>query len=121
MAANREEKQLEMATEVMLQRINEMKLSLNSLMWKLDNDHQNITFPDFLDAFSVISGQVSQALQFFLNLKLFKDLYLLKFETIQCCDYTYVSDEHVDETAAIGQGTHVEGPYRPSTFAQPRS
>ncbi len=56
--ATREEKQLEMATEVMLQRINEMKLSLTSLMMKLDHDHQNITFPDFLDAFSVISGQV---------------------------------------------------------------
>jgi len=57
--ATREEKQLEMATEVMLQRVNEMKMSLTSLLLKLDHDHQNVTFPDFLDAFSVISGQMN--------------------------------------------------------------
>jgi hypothetical protein len=54
----REEKQLEMATEVMIQRVHEMKASLTSLMMRLDHDHQHITFPEFLDTFSVISGQV---------------------------------------------------------------
>jgi len=59
--ATREEKQLEMATEVMMQRVNEMKVSLTSLTMRIDHDHQNITFPEFLDAFSVISGQVSSS------------------------------------------------------------
>lgn len=59
--ATREEKQLEMALDIMLQRVNEMKGSLSTLAMKLEHDHQNVNFPVFLDAFSVISGQVTEA------------------------------------------------------------
>ena len=55
---NREEKQLELAMEVMLQRINEMKTTLSALIMKLEHDHRNINCPVFLDSFSVVSGQV---------------------------------------------------------------
>jgi len=56
---SREEKQLELASEIMLQRVNEMKASLLNLVLKLEHDHQNINFPVFLDAFAVISGQMN--------------------------------------------------------------
>ncbi|CAL8112711.1 unnamed protein product [Orchesella dallaii] len=55
----REEKQLEFALDLMLQRVNEMKASLSSLIMKLEHDHQNVNFPVFLDSFSVISGQMN--------------------------------------------------------------
>ena len=57
--ATREEKLLDNATEMMLLRINEMKVSLTNLLMRIEHDHQNISFPDVLDAFAVISGQVS--------------------------------------------------------------
>ena len=55
---NRDDKQLEMATGIILQRVNEMKSSLANLIMKVDMDHQSMTFPDVLDSFAVISGQV---------------------------------------------------------------
>ena len=61
--ASREEKHLEAATEMMLLRINEMKMSLTNLLMRIEHDHQNISFPDVLDAFAVISGQVNCKLQ----------------------------------------------------------
>jgi len=52
----REEKQLEMATEKMLERVNEMKVTLTNLIWKIEHD-PTVMFPDVLESFSVISGQ----------------------------------------------------------------
>jgi len=55
---SREEKQLELATEIMLQRVNEMKVSLTNLILKIEHD-PNVSFPDVLESFSVISGQMN--------------------------------------------------------------
>jgi hypothetical protein len=55
---SRDDKQLEMASGIMLQRTNEMKASLQNLIMKVELDHQNMQFPDVLDSFAVISGQV---------------------------------------------------------------
>jgi len=57
---NREDKQMELALGIMTQRVNEMKISLNTLLFKLEHEFSSINLPVFLDAFSLISGQVSQ-------------------------------------------------------------
>ncbi|CAG7722775.1 unnamed protein product [Allacma fusca] len=47
----------------MLQRVNEMKSSINTLVLKLEHDHRNISSPVFLDSFSVVSGQMNSLMR----------------------------------------------------------
>lgn len=54
----REEKHMEMAIDAMIQRVNEMKISLTNLIIKIEHD-PNVIFPDILESFSVISGQMN--------------------------------------------------------------
>jgi len=55
---NREQKRLDTSMEIMIQRLNEMKASLSKLIMRVENDHTKLKFPDVLDAFAVICGQV---------------------------------------------------------------
>ncbi len=53
----REEKQLEAALDSLLQRIGDLKVSIQSLIMKLENDRM-LNWPSVLDSYAVISGQV---------------------------------------------------------------
>ena len=54
----REEKLLESALEATLQRINDLKVSIRSLLTKLEYEHATLSWPSVLDSFALISGQV---------------------------------------------------------------
>ena len=54
----REEKLLETALEVTLQRINDLKSSIRTLLAKLEYEHSTLSWPSVLDSFALISGQV---------------------------------------------------------------
>jgi len=43
--------------------VNEMKTTVNTLIMKLELDHRNITNIDFLDSFSVVSGQMNSLMR----------------------------------------------------------
>ena len=53
----REEKQLEAALDSLLQRIGDLKMSIQSLIMKLECDSR-LNWPSVLDSYAVISGQV---------------------------------------------------------------
>lgn len=54
----REEKILDAALESVLQRINELKSAIRSLLFKIENEYATLSWPSVLDSFAVISGQV---------------------------------------------------------------
>lgn len=55
----REEKQLDMLLEAVLNRLNDIKNSIGSMIHKLETEYDTINWPSFLDNFAVISGHVS--------------------------------------------------------------
>lgn len=54
----REEKQLESALESIIQRVNDLKQSIASLILKVENEYETMNWPSFLDNYALISGQV---------------------------------------------------------------
>lgn len=54
----REEKQLESALESIIQRVNDLKQSLASMILKVENEYDPMNWPSFLDNYALISGQV---------------------------------------------------------------
>lgn len=54
----REEKQLEAALEAMIQRVNDLKNSLLSMTYKVENEYETMNWPSFLDNYAVLSGHV---------------------------------------------------------------
>lgn len=54
----REEKQLESALESIIQRVNDLKSSIASMIFKVENEYETLNWPTFLDNFALISGQV---------------------------------------------------------------
>ena len=55
----REEKQLEAALDALLQRINDLKTSIRTLLFRLENEYGTLSWPSVLDSYAVISGQVN--------------------------------------------------------------
>lgn len=55
----REEKILDAALESILQRINDLKVSIRALLFKLEKEYTTLQWPSVLDSFAVISGQVA--------------------------------------------------------------
>jgi len=55
----REEKQLEMALDAILARVNDLKVSISNMIVKLEMEHETLNWPSFLDNFALISGQVT--------------------------------------------------------------
>lgn len=58
----REEKQLESALDSIIQRVNDLKQSIASMIFKIENEYESITWPTFLDNYALISGQVGKNL-----------------------------------------------------------
>lgn len=54
----REEKQLESALESIIQRVNDLKQSIASMILKVENEYETMNWPSFLDNYALISGQV---------------------------------------------------------------
>ncbi|CAH0551990.1 unnamed protein product [Brassicogethes aeneus] len=54
----REEKQLESALESIIQRVNDLKNSIASMIFRVENEFESINWPTFLDNFALISGQL---------------------------------------------------------------
>lgn len=54
----REEKQLEAALDAIIQRVNDLKSSLLSMIYKVENEYETMNWPSFLDNYAVLSGHV---------------------------------------------------------------
>lgn len=54
----REEKQLEASLEAIIQRVNDLKNSLMSMIYKVENEYETMNWPSFLDNYAVLSGHV---------------------------------------------------------------
>lgn len=58
MKMQREEKQLEGALEAILLRVNDLKNSIGSMIFKLESESENLSWPTFLDNFALLSSQL---------------------------------------------------------------
>ncbi|BFY99670.1 hypothetical protein BsWGS_02710 [Bradybaena similaris] len=54
-----EEKQLDIALDDLIQRVRELKQSISSFIYKLENDYQNISWPNMMEHFGVLSSGLS--------------------------------------------------------------
>lgn len=54
----REEKQLESALETIIQRVNDLKSSIGSMIYKIENEYETLNWPTFLDNYALLSGHV---------------------------------------------------------------
>ncbi|XP_015787078.1 mediator of RNA polymerase II transcription subunit 8 [Tetranychus urticae] len=59
----REEKVLDIVLESLISRCDEIKKSLISFLYRLENEHQKLDWPAFLDNFALISGQINNLLK----------------------------------------------------------
>ncbi|KAK2705019.1 hypothetical protein QYM36_017164 [Artemia franciscana] len=64
----REEKNLEACVDTLLQRISEIKMSMQNLLRKMDLDPE-IQWPSVLDSYALLSGQLNQLLKVLKNEK----------------------------------------------------
>ncbi|XP_026885947.2 mediator of RNA polymerase II transcription subunit 8 isoform X2 [Electrophorus electricus] len=55
----REEKQLEASVESLISRVAHLKNSLQSFIYKLENEYDRLTWPSVLDNFALLSGQLN--------------------------------------------------------------
>lgn len=62
----REEKQLENLIDAVLNRLNELKLSIGAMIHKIETEYETINWPTFLDNFALISSHVSIQMDFLL-------------------------------------------------------
>lgn len=58
----REEKQLDAALGNLIQRVQDLKQALVSLIFKVENEYESMNWPSFLDNYALISGQVKNAI-----------------------------------------------------------
>uniref|UniRef100_K7G1C2 Mediator of RNA polymerase II transcription subunit 8 n=1 Tax=Pelodiscus sinensis TaxID=13735 RepID=K7G1C2_PELSI len=55
----REEKQLELSLEALISQVADLKNSLVSFIYKLENEYDRLTWPSVLDSFALLSGQLN--------------------------------------------------------------
>ncbi|XP_069126649.1 mediator of RNA polymerase II transcription subunit 8-B-like isoform X2 [Argopecten irradians] len=55
----KEEKQLELALDALIQRVQDLKNSLSAFLAKLENEYQTMSWPSVLDNFALLSGQLN--------------------------------------------------------------
>lgn len=55
----REEKQMDMLLEAVLNRLNDLKHSIGAMIHRLESEYETINWPTFLDNFALISSHVS--------------------------------------------------------------
>jgi len=54
----REEKQMDVALESIIMRVNDLKTAIAAMIFKLEHEYENLNWPNFLDNFALISGHV---------------------------------------------------------------
>ncbi|KAK3914228.1 Mediator of RNA polymerase II transcription subunit 8 [Frankliniella fusca] len=55
----REEKQLDLALDAIITRVNDLKQSISNMIVKLELEHETLNWPTFLDNFALMSGQLT--------------------------------------------------------------
>ncbi|KAF7996410.1 hypothetical protein HCN44_002042 [Aphidius gifuensis] len=55
----REEKQLDSALEAIITRVNDLKSSISSMLFKLEHEYEMLNWPSFLDNFALIAGHLT--------------------------------------------------------------
>ncbi|XP_017460770.1 PREDICTED: mediator of RNA polymerase II transcription subunit 8 [Rhagoletis zephyria] len=55
----REEKQMEMTLDAILNRLNDLKISIGGMIQKLETEYEIINWPTFLDNFAIISSHLT--------------------------------------------------------------
>ncbi|XP_063534541.1 mediator of RNA polymerase II transcription subunit 8 [Cydia strobilella] len=55
----REEKQLEVTLQAILNRVNDLKTAIQALIAKLENEYETINWPTFLDNYAILSGHLT--------------------------------------------------------------
>uniref|UniRef100_A0A1A9WVV0 Mediator of RNA polymerase II transcription subunit 8 n=1 Tax=Glossina brevipalpis TaxID=37001 RepID=A0A1A9WVV0_9MUSC len=55
----REEKQLEMTLDAVMNRLNDLKISIGAMVHKLETEYEMINWPTFLDNFALISSHLT--------------------------------------------------------------
>lgn len=55
----REEKQLDAALEALIMKVNDLKTSIGSMLFKLEHEYETINWPTFLDNFALMSGHLT--------------------------------------------------------------
>ncbi|XP_043279560.1 mediator of RNA polymerase II transcription subunit 8 isoform X2 [Venturia canescens] len=55
----REEKQLDSALEAITMRVNDLKSSIASMIFKLEHEYETLNWPSFLDNFALIAGHLT--------------------------------------------------------------
>lgn len=55
----KEEKQLELSLESLIQRVSELKNSIGALIFKLEHEYETLNWPSVLDNFALLSGQLN--------------------------------------------------------------
>ncbi|XP_067002972.1 mediator of RNA polymerase II transcription subunit 8 isoform X2 [Anabrus simplex] len=55
----REEKQLDAALEAIIMRVNDLKNSIGSMLFKLEHEYETLNWPTFLDNFALMSGHLT--------------------------------------------------------------
>ncbi|KAF3819930.1 hypothetical protein GH733_015439 [Mirounga leonina] len=59
LSVQREEKQLEASLDALLSQVADLKNSLGSFIYKLENEYDRLTWPSVLDSFALLSGQLN--------------------------------------------------------------
>ncbi|XP_067936367.1 mediator of RNA polymerase II transcription subunit 8-A-like [Watersipora subatra] len=54
-----EEIKLEQSLDSMIQQVNEIKASINQFLYKLDHEHETLSWPSVLDSFALLSSQIN--------------------------------------------------------------
>ena len=50
---------LDNTLEAMIQRANDIKQSITQFLYKLDHEHETLTWPSVLDSFALLSSQIN--------------------------------------------------------------
>lgn len=83
---------LDQSLDMMIQRVNDMKASINQFLWKLDHEHETLSWPSVLDSFALLASQISS----------FQKV-IASDKTVQLKNYVFVPsqlnparDEHIE-------------------------
>lgn len=50
---------LDLALDSMIGQVNEIKASINQFLYKLDHEHESLSWPSVLDSFALLSSQIN--------------------------------------------------------------
>lgn len=109
-----DEMKLDQSLDTMIQRVNEMKDSINKFLWKLDHEHETLSWPSVLDNFALLSSQIST----------FQKV-IGSDKTVPLRNYVFVPsqlnparDEHMEVSFTLRSGIELDVSIDPSIIVQ---